>query len=82
MTTLRCAYFGCMHPLFDSSNGRKKYCSAECMTKANHRGAAARRSRAKFKAKLDANPDLKKQRALKYEMASYRNGHLPKWMYS
>ena len=83
MTTLRCAYFGCMHPLFESDDKRRKYCSEECRVKANRRSAAQVASTKKYNAKVAADPVLKKQASYRSTERRYKTGkNLPKWMYS
>lgn len=77
---MRCAYFGCMHPIFDpKETGTRKYCSRECCLKARNR-SQKRREWNKNHFGIMSDEEKKRLKRLQYQ-SNYRSGKLPKWMY-
>ena len=76
MATLRCAYFGCMSPLFESDDGRRKYCSDDCAHKALIRSKSRKTASAKANAKALAKlgPEELRLRRAKYKQNEYAKG--------
>lgn len=84
MATMRCAYFGCIHPLFESDDRRRKYCSEECAKKGYSKSANQRGHQAKSQAKAVAamTPEEKRLRRGQKAQSAYRYSSLhdlPPW---
>lgn len=77
----RCAYFGCMSPMFHSENPRQKYCCRKCCTLANTRSERSRATQNARHAAIMANPALRKKKSRRSSRAAYLAGRLPRWMY-
>lgn len=82
----RCAYFGCMHPLFESDDGRRKYCSDQCCRNAMDRSENTKRLHKAYDMKIAADPVLSKKKANRAAKSNYERmsatGKLPPWMKS
>lgn len=82
---LRCAYFGCMHPMFEPTHHSQKYCSHECERKAQGRSETKHRANERMAAKIKADPALAKKVADKKARGNYKHimrRKLPPWMES
>lgn len=76
METKRCAYFGCMHPIFESDDNRRKYCSDDCAHKALIRSPSRKKALVKANAKALAKlgPEELRLRRAKYKQSQYSKG--------
>lgn len=72
ITQKRCAYFGCMTPMFETNDARRLYCSEDCAKKAKQRS----KSRQKYR---KAHPEIYERISAASKDAgkrkqSYKNG--------
>ena len=77
METKRCAYFGCMHPIFESDDNRRKYCSDDCAHKALIRSKSRKKAsvKANVKAAAKLSPEELRLRRAKYKQNAYAKGN-------
>jgi hypothetical protein len=82
----RCAYFGCMHPMFTPTSPTQKYCCHECTVKANNKSARAVAAHKVRDAAISADPEKRKKRSYAAAAYGYKNAmnvkKLPPWMES
>lgn len=80
----RCAYFGCMHPMFTPKHHSQKYCSEECAKRGNRR-VPSRMAANKANKFSFVTPEMNKKAAQNRRKKNYAKGakaKLPPWMFS
>ena len=85
MTQKRCAYFGCMHPMFEPTHGAQKYCCDECAKKGGRRAPSRIAANKKHDYSPLKTPEMVRKSNANRNKKKYSRGakaDLPPWMFS